>query len=353
MLHRCFTLLLSLFVLSGCMDYEPATSSNLSLSSPGVFVISEGGFMYGNASLEHYHPQSRTLTSDVFGKANARALGDVAQSMTIYQGLGYVVVNNSGVIYIIDPKTGKLLGGIKGFSSPRYIHFVSPTKAYVTDLVAGQIYIIDPSRRQIIGRIPTPGHLSTERMVSVGTELWVSCWSYDRTLLVIDTATDTITREITVGIQPTDLVLDKLGMLWSVSTGGYPGSTYGYEAPTLRRISPSDGMVPLTYTFPSGSQLGALALSPDGDLLYYLLSGAVYALRVDNPTRPTTPLIPASTATSSKPYGIGVDPHSGDIYIADAIDYVQQGIVYRYNHLGAPLDTLRVGINPSSFCFVP
>lgn len=350
------SVLLFLLTLTGCMDYEPERTTRLSLNSlntPGVYIVSEGGFMYGNASLEYYSRNTRSVMADVFSQANARALGDVAQSMTLYRGLGYVVVNNSGVVYIIDPSSSRLVGGIRGFSSPRYVHFVSDTKAYVSDLVASQLYIVDPIKREITGRIPTPGHMSTERMVQVGSQLWVSCWSYDRTLLIIDTETDTILEELRVGIQPTALELDSQGMLWVLSTGGYPGSTYGYEAPTLRRIDPTSRTVLKTFTFPQGKQLGAMSMSPDRTFLYYLLDGAVYSLPIGARQLPSIALVPAPRETQSKPYGLGVDPQTGDIYMADAIDYVQAGVVYRYDHMGIPLDTFRVGINPSSFCFVP
>lgn len=344
-------ILLSLLV--GCMDYEPTKATALNLGEGGVFVVSEGNFTYGNSSVEHYSPQRRALTSDVFGRANARALGDVAQSMSYFDGLCYIVVNNSGVIYIINPWTGLLTGGIKGLTSPRYMYFVGADKAYVTDLVAERINIINPVTRKIVGNIPTPGHKSTEQIVRARGMLWVSCWSYDNTLLVIDPSSDRVVQELRVGLQPTSLAVDAQSNLWSVSTGGYAGSTYGHEAPSLRRINTETQSVEQVYTFPMDSQLGALATSPRGDVLYYLLSGAVYAHTVGRSELPDTPLIPATRASASKPYGLGVDPVSGDIYVADAIDYVQQGVIYRYNAAGEALDTLRVGINPSSFCFVP
>ena len=51
-------------------------------------------------------------------------------------------------------------------------------------------------------------------------------------------------------------------------------------------------------------------------------------------------------------YGLAIDPKTSEVYVADAIDYVQYGVVYRLSPQAAPLDTIRVGITPGSFCFV-
>ena len=50
---------------------------------------------------------------------------------------------------------------------------------------------------------------------------------------------------------------------------------------------------------------------------------------------------------------MAVDPLTSEGYVADAIDYVQHGVVYRFTARGAAVDTIRVGITPGSFCFKP
>ncbi len=50
-------------------------------------------------------------------------------------------------------------------------------------------------------------------------------------------------------------------------------------------------------------------------------------------------------------YGLDVDPVTSEVYVADAIDYVQQGVIYRYSSSSEPIDTFTVGITPGAFCF--
>ncbi len=149
------------------MKYGPSQTETF-LPGPageGMFIINEGNFMYANASLTYYIPGSGKTENEVFIRANGINLGDVAQSMSIYGDNGYIVVNNSGVIFVIDPDTFRLKGSITGLISPRYIHFIDARKAYVTDLYQEKITIVDPQAFRISGHIPTPGHRSTEKMV--------------------------------------------------------------------------------------------------------------------------------------------------------------------------------------------
>lgn len=340
--------LVCVVLLSACMDYDPRGRESIADEPRAVFVVAEGNFMYGNASLDLYFPDSKRSELDAFGRANGRDVGDVAQSLTIYRGKAYLVVNNSGVVYELDPHSYRLLGGFKGLTSPRYMHFVSPTKAYITDLYASGITIVDPSTRRRIGFISTDGHRSTEQMVQVGQYVFVSCWSYDDTLLVLDTTTDKIVGEIQVGIQPSGLLLDGEGKLWVLCSGGYAGSPYGSEAPSLWRIDPHSRGVERRYDLARGDKLIRMALSPDGKVLYWIGSH-LWQMPIDATELPKAPLHHLEGAGNL--YALGVDPATGELYIGDALDYTQPAEITRLSSRGEVLDRFRVGINPSSFVF--
>ena len=335
-------ILWSLALLAGaCMEYGPQSEEAFSRSGRGIFITCEGNFMWDNASLSYYDPETRKVENDIFLRANGMKLGDVAQSMTLHDGKGYVVVNNSGVIYVIDPSTFRITGLIEEVVSPRYIHFVDGQTAYVTDLYDPRISVVDTRTNRIRTRIDMNGHRSTEQMVQVGNRLFVNCWSSDNKILVVDTQTERLVDSLTVGWQPNSLLLDGNGKLWT-ATDGRDG-----EAPALWRIDPATLEIERWFELPADTPPSKLTLDARNNRIYFIARD-VWRIEADAESLPATPFLPYAGTLY---YGLGVDPDTAELYVADAIDYVQHAAVYRFSPDGQAVDTLRVGIIPGSFCF--
>lgn len=336
---------------------------NIINKTKGVFIVNEGNFMYGNASLSYYNTETKEIYNDVFYQTNALPLGDVAQSMVIRDSLGYIVVNNSGKIYVININNFKYVGKISGLTSPRYIHFVNDEKAYVTDLYAKKITIVNPKTFSIIDSINVNNNETqfyqhpTEQMVRQGNVLFVNCWSYDNKVLVIDTKTDKITDSIELTKQPNSLQIDKNNKLWVLSDGGFAGSSYGQENAALTKIDISSLSIEKVFTFEDiNASPSKLCINKTKDTLYYIYTNfgsslnnkGIYKMPINSNSLPQTPFI---FEGSNLYYGLGVDLYNSDIYVSDAIDFTQRGNVYIYNSKGISIDTIKVGIIPSYFCF--
>lgn len=325
--------------------------TDFNVKGDGLFILCEGNFQYGNSSLSFYDPSANHVENEVFFRANGMKLGDVAQSMTIFDNKGWIVVNNSHVIFAIDLDTFREIGRIENLTSPRYIHFISDEKAYVSQLWDNRIFIINPKKYSITGYITIPGmnmeSASTEQMVSYGKFVFCSCWSYQNRIIKIDTETDQVVDELTVGIQPNSLVIDKNNKLWALTDGGYEGSPYGYEYPALFCIDPDSFSILKSFYFKLGDAPSELQLNGRKDELFWI-NDDIWNMAIDADRLPSLPFLQYN---DTKYYGLTVNPVNDEVYVADAIDHSQQGLIYRFSNSGKLIDEFYVGVSPGAFCW--
>ena len=239
------------FFFYSCKD-EPVETVFFDLNTKkGVFIACEGNFMYGNSSLSFYNSEKQKVTNQLFYARNNAPLGDVAQSLTLHKNTLFVVVNNSGKIYAVDAETIEFKGVVTGLNSPRYVHLLSDEKAYVSDLHAHHITIVNPETYTINAKIEIGEHTS-EQMIQAGKYVFVSSWSFDEYVLVIDSETDELVAEIKVPFQPKNMVKDKNDKIWVLSQGATEGFSDSEEKPALCRIDPLTFTMERIFRFEEG-----------------------------------------------------------------------------------------------------
>ena len=160
--------------------------------------------------------------------------------------------------------------------------------------------------------------------------------------VVIDTATDAITDSVPVSRGGNSIVEDANGKLWVACTGG------SGTPPALYRIDPQTAQVEASFTFSnSATNPWRLRINGSNDTLYFL-RGGVYRMAITDAAAPVSAFIPTDGRNL---YGLGIDPNTGTLYLADAVDYVQRGVIYRYRPDGTLLGTFHAGIIPGAFAF--
>lgn len=362
----CMLLSASLLMVACNATEDLPSGGDLTPSEDGVFILCEGNFNAGNASLSYYNPETKTVENGVFRRVNDRKLGDTGQSITICNGIAYIAVENSGIVWGIDAETFRVKGQLTAsaetkITNPRYVHIVSDDKAYVTDLYSHYINIFNPQTYAYKGAIDVSqvanhGYCSTEEMVQYGDEVFVNCWSYSNKILVIDTKRDVLCDSVILSSwQPKSMKLDKNGKLWVITDGGYSagGELFYDEQPHLYRIDAKTRKVEIDQKIETDEANVQIALNGFADVVY-VINNDIYRMGAEENNLPSTPFISAPVDDNGKRhklYGIDVDPKSGDIYVADAVDYRQAGVVYRYTAEGSLIDQFKVGITPNGFAF--
>jgi DNA-binding beta-propeller fold protein YncE len=307
--------------------------------SEGVFVLSEGNFNSGNASLSFYNKVDKAVATKIFSGINGIPIGDIAQSITTHNDVMYLVVNNSGKIWKLEADNLTVVAEITGLPSPRYMTIVNSVKAYVTNFQGNEISIVNLETDMVSGSIPVNGW-TEEIKYHDGLIYFLGMKS--NTLYKLNPNSDAVIDSVYLGVEPYSMEFDLQGNLWVLTTGGYDEQ----ELPRLFRVDPITLEIEFETTFTSISAYPSnLALSPSGEHLYYTEESGLYRMALSATQLPTSPIYEGQF------YGMNVDPFSGEVYVTDAIDYNQKGLVYRLSETGSELDVFQVGVIPKTLYF--
>ncbi len=334
----------------------------------GVLVANEGAFTKSNASVSFYSHDSKSVENESFKKVNApMVLGDVLQHMAQQGDRLYLVMNNSGKVVVTNAHTLKAEGEIAGLEAPRYFAALNDDKGYVTEWLGydpatyaygnGRVAVIDLKTLTVTKTI-TVG-VQPEQLAVVGGKLYVAN-SGGNTVSVINTATDAVETSITVNSGPNGLALDRNNVLWVSSRGvkQYDPTDWSVSeensAPgSLAKINTGSNAVMATLTFSRNAPSpGRLTLNNNRDKLYYVFNNKVWVQDINANTLAAQPLIDRGRYVAYGFNGLGIEPSTGMIYAGKATDYASNGWVVRYNQQsGAAVDSFRVGIAPNGFLF--
>lgn len=332
-------LILALAVISSCDKTPNPIAENpiheLDTNSIGVYIVNEGNFQWGNASLSYYNPLSNLVQTDIYKAHNGKGIGDVLQSVCEYQDKLYLVVNNSRKISILNAKTWKEIGVIEGFNSPRYMLPINENKAYVSDLYENAVYVVNLKTAQIENKILCKGW--TEEMLLVGNRAFV-CGLGSSYVYVIDTQTDKLKDSIEIGYGAQSIVQDAQNKSWVLSIGktGVPAQ--------LCQIN-EEGKKEKSFHFKEGENPGRLIKNSTGNNLFWI-NKDIYSMNINDSILPQTPLV---LANGKNYYAIGFEPYKNEILASDAKDFIQKSEVFRYKLTGEEAGRFHTHINTGNF----
>ncbi len=335
-------------------DGDDPPDSIAPLPSTGVYIVNEGAFNQGNSSISFLNFEDSTLTNNIYESVNGVPLGDLAQSMTIHQGKGYILVNNSQKIEVVNIADFTSVQTITGLSGPRHM-MPSGTKAYVCDWFSNEVAVLDLTSGSIIKHIPTGN--GPEQSAISGTKLFVANvggFGMDSTVTVIDMFGDTVLTTLQVGINPNSIVSDKYGKIWVLCGGStgpdFIGGTGDDIAGSLWCINPNSYVIEEQYVMNPSDHPLKLQVYATRTMLAYLFgtdgySGQVVKMSITANGPNNTPIINKTF------YGLAIDETNQYIYGGYSAGFTQNGTMFRYTQSGILLDSMEVGIAPNGFVF--
>ncbi len=298
----------------------------------GVYTLNQGIYQQNNTMLTYYDFSSATPTTDFFKNVNGFGLGDTGSDFIVYGGKIYIVMNVSGYLAVADAIGAKFRDTIDFKNAgvnrgpENIVGFGSNVFVSSTD---GTVAVIDTSSLTI-SKFITVGSNPAQMAVS-GNNLYVSntggfSASYDSTVSIIDLTSLTETGKITVGLNPGCIASDNSGNIYVACTGDY-----NTVIPRLVKVNTSTNAI----VFSADSAVGNIRYYNNSLITTggYLGSTNVGVLSPEDFSAIRSSFISDGT-TIVNPYGLDVDPSTGDVYVGDAKDYISSGTVYCFDKTG-------------------
>lgn len=358
--NKLFVLLLlqASFLFMACENNVIENESDVYGS--GVYIVHEGLFGSNNGSISYYNPDDGTMLHNIFNKANGRPVGDVVQSFAVNgDTAGFIVVNNSAKVEIVNLSDFKTIAKPVTATYPRYFLPVTEEKGYLSNgSMQGFLLIINLHDFTVRDSIRVGW--GPESLIAMNGRAYIcnsGGWGVDSTLSVVDISADQVVRTIEVGYVPTDIEADADQNVW-VYCKGY--AMYSWEPPydlitetdaCLLKVNPVTGEILWQGVVGQAGDYAVVPskfeISSDGLTLYYLRPDGVYMLFVRNPEPSDDPVIPGTGY-----YGIEADPQSGNLYVFEA-SLSGNGLMKIFDADLHQVASFTVGVMPNSAVSVP
>lgn len=339
------------FLISSCT--KPDEKEDVALDFD-IWVLNEGLWNMNNSSLTAYNSENKHTHLDIFKNKNGRNLGDVANDIVLYGSKVYIVLNESGLIEVVDMYTVKSITQIivsneKGVNRQPRCLSTYKGNVYVC-CFDGSLIKIDTTSLTI--KETTKAGSNPDGICVVGSKLYVSNSGglnypdYGNTVSVFDLNTFTEIKKIEVAINPTLIKANTQGDVFVLSNGNYED-----VEPCLQRIDSKKDIVLKRYDFKL-SNFDIL-----DNLLYfyhydYVTNATAYKIfDLESETMLNYSFIRESVNIKI-PHSININPHDYSVVITDALDYQSRGEAYCFDKNGKLTYHFETGLCPKKTIFL-
>ena len=335
--------------LGSCSDDNEGPSEPLGDYENGYFVTNEGPFQNGSGTIT-FIGDDGTVAQNVFKTVNGEDLGNIVNSMYLTEDKGYIVVNNSSKIVVVNRFTMEKEAVISGENIANPRHFVaSEGKGYISNW--GDPFVTDDDYISVIN-LDSNTVIETiavgegpERMLLSGNSLLVCLkggYGSNNKVVVIDVDSNSIDQSLVVGDVPNSITFDNEGNIRVLCQGNLAWT--GNESKgSLHKIDPvSFELASLEFAMEEHPE----HLNAGIGGLYYNLNGKVYQMNSNDTDLPQTGI------EGLDGYYYSMSVKNGELYATDAMDFGSEGQLKVFNLSGGfLLQTIVTGIVPGQVVF--
>jgi len=306
-----------------------------------LFTLCEGNFGSANSSLWSSSLNGGGMHDIVHWDESSNPLGDVGQSMSIYQEKLYIIMNNSHTIEVMS-----LAGGIYyestldlPSSSPRYITF-NGEKGYISSWNLNAILILNLNNMEIIDTVEIDG--KPEKMIYFEDHLYISVpnksdWSTNDKVLKMRLSDNVIVENFTVEPGPSMIALYDSSLF--ITSSSYDDMWNKYSGTSTINLSTSEI---LRYNAGQTTSYGSDIFVFQNEI-YQIFQGGLVPL--NNDLSPNT-----SQKIGDYPSLYSADSYE-DFLVLGISDYVAPDTVIILSNEGVVLEEFIVSAIPGSFEF--
>jgi YVTN family beta-propeller protein len=219
--------------------------------------------IYGNSGVGK--PGTDGATIEVVDLKSARAVRiiDLGKPVRPHcakfgpDGMLYVSAELANAIYIVDPKSGKVIGEAPTGDVESHMFVLSPDghRAYTANVGPGTVSVVDLQRRKVLAVIPIAKHVQRISISPDGTRVFTHDQGAPR-IAVIDTATNKLARWI-----------DLPATVYS-STPTPDGKLLVANAPSGKALVIDLSTEKVAATYPIPEAIGEVAVNATGEFAF-------------------------------------------------------------------------------------
>lgn len=320
----------------------------------GVYVLNEGLLSTTMSTLTYYDFGTNKPVTDYYANVNGGSgIGDTGNDLLIYGSKMYIVVNESSNVRVADARTAKsikeisfiLPGDIK--RRPRYV--VAYKNMVLVSAYDNSVSVIDTATLEITKTITVGAN--PDQMVISGDKLYVAnsggnTTGNDSTVSVISLTSLTELQKIKVGLNPTCMAADSANNIYVGCMGNY-----GAIGPKLVKINTLSNTVVKSVD----TAVGKIRYF-DGYLYAtggWLGSAYIRKLNLTDFSQASANFVTDGTVVTMA-YGLDIDVSTGDVWVGDAKNYQTSGEVFCFDKNGKKKHNFSVtpGLNPNTIAFI-